>query len=112
MIHRIFSTLPTFKNLEFHSGLNILLAQKEAGATEKQTRNRAGKSSLIEIIHFLAGANVEKDSIFRSETLKNESFSMTFDLGGELVTARRSGKEADKLHIEGAVGQNQLSNKE
>ncbi len=112
MIHRISSTLTTFKNLKFHSGLNILLAQKEAGATEKQTRNRAGKSSLIEIIHFIAGANVEKDSIFRSETLKNESFSMTFDLGGELVTARRSGKEAAKLHIEGAAERNQLSNTE
>lgn len=113
MIHRIFSSLPTFKNLEFHSGLNILLAQKEAGATEKQTRNRAGKTSLIEIIHFLAGANVEKDSIFRSETLKNELFSITFDLGGELVTARRSGKEAAKLHVEGvSSGEMQLSSKE
>jgi uncharacterized protein YydD (DUF2326 family) len=113
MIHRIFSSLPTFKELEFHSGLNILIAQKEAGATDKQTRNRAGKTSLIEIIHFLVGANVEKNSIFRSETLKNESFSITFDLGGELVTARRSGKEAAKLHVEGeSSGETQLSNKE
>jgi len=40
MIHRVFSSLPTFKELEFHPGLNILIAKKEVGATDKQTRNR------------------------------------------------------------------------
>jgi uncharacterized protein YydD (DUF2326 family) len=112
MIHRIFSSLSTFKELEFHSGLNILIAQKEAGATDKQTRNRAGKTSLIEIIHFLCGAKVDKDSIFRCQTLGNESFGITFDLGGELVTARRSSKAAAKLHVEGASfsNENRLSN--
>ena len=37
MIHRIFSSLPTFKALEFKPGLNVLIAQKEAGASDKQT---------------------------------------------------------------------------
>ena len=31
MIRRIFSTLSTFKTLEFRDGLNVLVAQKEAG---------------------------------------------------------------------------------
>ena len=53
MIHRMFSSLLTFKELEFKPGLNVLIAQKEAGASDKQTRNRAGKTSLIEIVHFL-----------------------------------------------------------
>ena len=66
MIYGIFSSLPSFKALEFHPGLNVLLAQKEAGATDKQTRNRAGKTSLIEIIHFLTGADVGTDSPFLS----------------------------------------------
>ncbi|WP_420208745.1 ABC-three component system protein [Candidatus Electronema sp. JC] len=116
MIHRIFSSLSTFKELEFHSGLNILIAQKEAGATDKQTRNRAGKTSLIEIIHFLCGATADKDSIFRSETLCNESFGMTFDLGGETITATRSSKTMSKLHVEEGAsflnGKTQCSNTE
>ncbi len=115
MIHRIFSSLSTFKELEFHSGLNILIAQKEAGATDKQTRNRAGKTSLIEIIHFLCGATADKDSIFRSEKLCNESFGITFDLGGETITARRSGKAMSKLYVEGTSflnGKTQYSNTE
>ena len=67
MIHRIFSNLPTFKGLDFKPGLKVLIAQKERGANDKQTRNRAGKTSLIEIIHFLAGADAGKDSLFRSD---------------------------------------------
>ena len=45
MIHNLFSTLPTFKNLgDLKPGLNVVLAQKTEGASSKQTRNRAGKT--------------------------------------------------------------------
>lgn len=115
MIHRIFSSLSSFKELQFHSGLNILIAKKEAGATNKQTRNRAGKTSIIEIIDFLAGADARSDSLFRSEELINETFGITFDLDGDKVTAERSGKDKSKLYIEGISslnGKTRLSNTE
>jgi len=102
MIHRVFSSLPSFKELNFHSGLNVLIAKKEDGATDKQTRNRAGKTSLIEVIHFLMGAQVRKKSLFSSQELRNEAFGITFDLDKEVVTADRSGKEKSKLEVEGA----------
>jgi uncharacterized protein YydD (DUF2326 family) len=101
MIHRIYSSLPTFKNLDFHAGLNVLIAQKEARSTNRQTRNRAGKTSLIEIIHFLTGADAGKDSLFRTEALLDQTFGMTFDLGGESVTAERRGKTKSKLDVQG-----------
>jgi hypothetical protein len=44
MILKIFSELETFKTLTFHAGLNILLAEKSPGATDRQSRNGAGKS--------------------------------------------------------------------
>jgi uncharacterized protein YydD (DUF2326 family) len=113
MIHRIFSSLPSFKNLEFKSGLNVLIAQKEAGATDKQTRNGAGKTSLIEIIHFLTGADAGKDSLFRSEALANKAFGIEFDLGGEQIIVERSGMEKSKIHFgsEGlGHGKSSLSN--
>ncbi len=115
MIHRVFSSLPTFKTLEFRSGLNVLLAQKEAGSTDKQTRNRAGKTSVIEIIHFLTGADAGKDSLFRIEELVNDDFGITFDLGGEKVTAERSGKNKSKVRVKDASfpsGKARLSNTE
>jgi uncharacterized protein YydD (DUF2326 family) len=102
MIHRIYSTLPTFKTLDFKPGLNALIAHKEPGAGEKQTRNRAGKSSLIEIIHFLTGSEAGKESIFRTDALTHETFSMVFDLGGEKITTERRGQDKAKLHLSGA----------
>jgi len=115
MIYSIFSSLPSFKELEFKTGLNVLIAQKESGASDKQTRNRAGKTSLIEIIHFLTGADAGKDSLFRLEALADLSFGMKFDLGGEKAVARRSGTEKSKVHVDGGSflqGKSSLSNSE
>ncbi|MBK6960653.1 MAG: DUF2326 domain-containing protein [Gammaproteobacteria bacterium] len=115
MIHRIYSSLATFKALEFKSGLNVLIAQKEAGATDKQTRNRAGKTSLIEIVHFLTGSKAEKGSLCCSGALANESFGMTFDLGGEKLRVERAGHQKSKIRLEGTSflnGKTSLSNSE
>ena len=110
MIQRVSSSLPSFKSLEFTSGLNVLIAKKESGASDRQTRNRAGKTSLIEIVHFLLGANVEQDSIFRSDTLLNESFSMEFDLGKRRVQVERSGSRKSKIKFTSLSSTNSTQN--
>jgi uncharacterized protein YydD (DUF2326 family) len=101
MIHHIYSTLPTFKSLDFKAGLNVLIAQKEKGASNKQTRNRAGKTSLIELIHFLTGSNAEPGSLFRLDALSGETFGMEFELGGKRTTVERRGKDFSKLNVTG-----------
>jgi uncharacterized protein YydD (DUF2326 family) len=91
--------------LEFHPGLNILLADKSPGATDQQTRNRAGKTSLIEIIHFLTGADCKKDpitkkeSIFKVKALVNYTFGMEFDAGRAKIKAERTGRNPSKITI-------------
>ncbi len=98
MIHTLYSDLPTFKTLEFHSGLNVLLAQKSDGATQKQTRNRAGKTSVIELIHFLLGADSPKDSLFQAEALREYGFGMVCDIGGRPFQIDRSGASKTRIH--------------
>jgi uncharacterized protein YydD (DUF2326 family) len=115
MISRIYSSLSSFKELEFRLGLNVLIAKKEVGASDRQTRNRAGKTSLIEIVHFLMGADVKPDSLFRTETLVNEYFGMIFDLGGEATTVERSGKKPSKIDVSGGSfigGKSKVTNSE
>jgi len=102
MIHRIYSSLPTFKNLEFHAGLNVLLAEKSEGATSLQTRNRAGKTSLIEIEHFLTGAKIEKKSLFTAKALENITFGMDFDLSGGSVTIERQNLNRASFKLDNA----------
>lgn len=101
MIYRIYSSLESFKTIELHPGLNVLLAKKEKGATDRQTRNRAGKSSLVETIHFLAGAKADPDSPFRSEAISDETFGMDFGVGSDRVQVERRGSQASKIHVTG-----------
>ena len=100
MIHNIFSTLPTFKNLgDLTPGLNVLIAQKTEGASSKQTRNRAGKSSFIELVHFLTGSEAGPDSIFRTPDLAEYTFGMDFDLGDARTAVERSGSAKAKIYV-------------
>ena len=99
MIHRVYCSLPKFKTLVFQPGLNILLADTTPGATERQTRNGAGKSSLTEILHFLLGSNVDTDSIFKDEKLREETFGMEFDLGGHPVSVERVPEDSSVLEV-------------
>ena len=79
MIRRFGSDLASFKALNFQPGLNVLLADKSEGANDRQSRNGAGKTSFIELVHFLFGADVRKENIFRSEALAPWTFDVTVD---------------------------------
>ncbi len=100
MIHSIYSDLPSFKTLNLNPGLNVLLAQKSSGATQKQTRNRAGKTSVVELIHFLLGGKSDsKHGLFEVDALRDHTFGMVFDLGGTPVQIERSGGNKAKIHV-------------
>src|SRR6266568_3996403 len=94
--------MPTFKEFQLYQGLNLILADKSPGATERQTRNGAGKSSLTELIHFLMGANLFNSSIFRAPTLIQYFFGIDFDLGQTKTRVERSGDASSKVIIRGA----------
>jgi uncharacterized protein YydD (DUF2326 family) len=99
MIKRLYSSLKTFKELRFKPGLNLLLADKSEKSTSKHTRNSAGKSSVVEIIHFLAAADCPENSIFRLPELVQHRFGMDFDLGGNEVRVERSGASPNEIII-------------
>lgn len=97
MILSVESSLPTFKSVRFREGLNVLLSDTRPDATEKQTRNSAGKTSLIEIVHFLLGADCDPDSLFRTEALVEHTFYVSFVFVGVEVKVGRSGSEPSKI---------------
>jgi uncharacterized protein YydD (DUF2326 family) len=103
MISRIGSDLQTFKDLRFRPGLNILLADKSEGANDRQSRNSAGKTSFVELIHFLFGADVRKDNIFRSDALADWTFDVEVDVAGVSVVVARSGSRPGRIHLNGDV---------
>lgn len=99
MIIAIESSIETFKPLRFRVGLNVLLADTVPGATERQTRNSAGKTSFVEIVHFLLGGKCDKDSLFRTPALINASFIGTFRIGCDEFRVSRSGTDPSKVFL-------------
>lgn len=103
MIRRITSDLDSFKTLSFESGLNIILADKSEGASDRLSRNGAGKSSFVELVHFLLGSKTTRDSIFRSNALIEQTFTFTIDISGNDFSIARSGKKPSQIMIDGPV---------
>lgn len=103
MIHGVTSDLPSFKTLSFGPGLNILLADKSEGATDRQSRNGAGKTSFIELVHFLFGAKADKESIFRSDALAPWTFEGQVDMGGRVIEVARCGSKPSRIRVQGDV---------
>ena len=97
MIISISSDIPSFKTLRFRRGLNILLADVTSASTEGQTRNSAGKSSVVEIIHFMLGGDVDKSSLFRAVEIEGHSFTAVLRIKGKLVRVTRNGAEPKKI---------------
>lgn len=104
MILSITSSLPKFKSLTFHAGLNILLADTSDAATAGNTRNSAGKTSFVQIVDFLLGASAGADSLFCSADLVKAEFTGVFQVRGRQVTVTRSGTEHGKLFLQGEIG--------
>ena len=103
MIRILSSDISTFKNLKFNEGLNILLADKSDKATDRQTRNAAGKTSFVELVHFLLGADAKKDGLLKAAALQDASFSLQLDVAGVTYDVSRNVAKPSTLQINGDV---------
>jgi len=101
MLYKLYSDLPSFKTVEFHEGLNLILADKTEKSTQGQTRNGAGKSSIVELINSLLGGRVEKSkgSLLKQEELENYNFGLELDLHNDLITIERNGAQQSRIWV-------------
>lgn len=83
----------------FRQGLNVLLADRTEQSTEGHTRNSAGKTSAVEIVHFLLGSDANKDSLFQKPALASHAFRGRLRLGGHEVTVSRTGNDAQRVFL-------------
>ena len=109
MIHQVTGNRGSFKTLTFGPGLNVILADKSRGASDRQSRNGAGKTSFVELVHFLCGADAKPASIFRSDALRSWTFSTSIDVGGSPLSISRSGSAPGRIRIEGDIADAPIS---
>lgn len=60
MIRRVTANHDTFRPVEFGPDFNLVLAERTAEASERDSRNGLGKSLLLEILHFCLGSQGTK----------------------------------------------------
>lgn len=101
MIHAVRCNQSSFKEVEFRSGFNVILADRTEVSGRKDSRNGLGKSTLIEIIHFCLGANLPKAKGLGSKNLRGWAFTLELTLANQVVTVTRSIDEQSKIVIEG-----------
>ena len=99
MIHGIGSSIETFRTLAFSPGLNVLLADQHTSSSSKDSRNSLGKSSVVEIVHFLLGGQMSGGSVFKADALKNASFWGEFTFGGARLRVERRVNDRDKVFV-------------
>jgi len=98
MIKAVRCDLPTFKNVYFKKGFNIILGERADVSSEKDSRNGVGKSLLIDIINFCLGASRRNRKVMH-EVLKGRTFIVDMDIGGIDVTVSRNTNDPNFVYL-------------
>lgn len=101
MIHKISANQPTFRTVSFEPGFNVVLAEKDDSADDKDSRNGIGKSSLIEIIHFCLGSDLKRSKTLNKPSLQSWEFTLDITIGGKRIEASRSIAQQSNIFIKG-----------
>ncbi len=102
MLQRLAADDPRFRTVEFQPGLNILVAQSTAHSSVTDSRNGLGKSSVIELLHFLLGGQARPSDLVRCDALRNWTFSLTLDGRpgtGERLSVKRAGVDSSTVRL-------------
>ncbi|GAA2056336.1 hypothetical protein [Leifsonia soli] len=102
MLRQVGSSDERFKTIIFKPGRNILIADKTERSSGTDSRNGAGKSSLIEILHFLLGMRTLTGSVLVNPALQPDTFSLRLDWPRvpEGVIASRSLSKRSRVALE------------
>ena len=100
MIRAVRCDQPSFREVTFEKGFNVILAERTKESTQKDSRNGLGKSTLIEIIHFCLGASADKGTL-TSPALANWTFFVEISLDGNNFTASRNTTDKAIITVEG-----------
>lgn len=97
MLRRLSANKVEFQPIEFGSGLNLIVADRAPGASEKHSRNARGKTSLLHAINYCLGSN--RPTAFKSLAESEWAFTLELDLFGSRVWATRDVKGGGRIGV-------------
>ena len=102
MLREVRSSDDRFKTVILAPGVNVLVADKTTSSTTTDSRNSAGKSSVIEILHYVMGMGRLTDSVMANRSLREDVFTLVLDWPTQVspVTASRSLRARSRSRIQ------------
>jgi uncharacterized protein YydD (DUF2326 family) len=100
MITKIWSDSSGFKEVNLTPGFNVILADKSKSSGSKDSRNGLGKSSLIEIVHFLLGSSAAGFKLKKSPLVANWTYFADMTVRGIRFVVGRSAFKASRILLE------------
>ncbi|MCP5519576.1 MAG: DUF2326 domain-containing protein [Verrucomicrobiales bacterium] len=85
--------------MRFQPGFNVVLADKTNKSSRKDSRNGAGKSLLVEIIHFCLGGSA--GTSLKKKELHDWRFTLDLQLGGRELSVTRGLHHPSKVEVAG-----------
>ncbi|MFJ2650471.1 ABC-three component system protein [Streptomyces sp. NPDC087420] len=102
MLRRLSANDPRFRRIDFSPGLNLLVADTTDVSGDKDSRNGTGKSSMVELLHFLLGARADKRSLPARKAVRKIAFSLDLDwpsADAGLLAVSRSGAHPEVVRL-------------
>lgn len=103
MIVAVRCNMPSFNEVRFTAGFNVVLADRTKVSTRRDSRNGLGKTTLIEIIHFCLGSNTRKNQGVMVSELKGWSFTLEMRLGNRQIVVTRNTDKPGWVDVAGDV---------
>lgn len=103
MIHGLTANKRSFRPVTFTAGVNLILADRSVAATDKDTTNALGKSTLVDIIDFCLGSGVAARQGLRVDALTGWEFTLDLTIAGKRLRATRSVDTQGVIAIEGVT---------
>jgi uncharacterized protein YydD (DUF2326 family) len=101
MIRSVRANKATFRSVKFEPGFNVVLADRTDKSSQKDSRNGAGKSLLVEIIHFCLGGSA--GTSLKKKELRDWRFTLDLQLGGKDVSVTRGLDHPNKVEVTGDI---------
>ena len=101
MILAVRSNMPSFKEVEFQPGFNVVLADRTKDSARRDSRNGLGKTTLIEIIHFCLGSQTRKNQGLMVNPLRGWSFTLEMRINDQDLSVTRSTDDPRWINVDG-----------
>ena len=103
MIVAIRCNMPSFQEVKFDQGFNVVLADRTRESTRLDSRNGLGKTTLVEIVHFCLGSRIPRNQGLRVTQLNGWRFSLEMRIDGREFVVTRSTDNANRIKLDGDI---------